>query len=80
VKGTTMVKSSALEALDIGLSVTVALRGVCRGIPLSIRDLLRTEELVVEGCGLAGVRVVLFVVDFTVDFWGLVLGLIVGVD
>jgi hypothetical protein len=80
VKGTTKVKSSALDEVDIGLSVIVGLRGDCRGIPLSIRDLLLMVELVIEACGLAGVRVVLFAVDFTVDFWGLVLGLIVGVD
>jgi hypothetical protein len=80
VKGTTKVKSSCLEELDIGLSVTVGRRGVCLGIPLSNRDLLRTVELAVGGNGLAGVRAVLFAVDLTVDFWGLVLGLMVGVD
>jgi hypothetical protein len=42
--------------------------------------LLRTVELLVAICGLAGVRVVLFAADLIVAFCGLVLGLMVGVD
>jgi hypothetical protein len=69
VKGTTNVKSSFLDALDIGLSVTVGRRGVCRGIPASSLGLLRIVDGGAGTCDLAGVREeVALAVDLTADF------------
>jgi hypothetical protein len=63
-----MVKSSVFDALDIGLSVTIGRRGVCRDIPESSFALLRAVDGAAVASGLAGVRVVALAVDLTVDF------------